>query len=259
MTKMSMPAAIALLLALSSCTSQTGPDANVEVFKTPEQAGDYRRQRLLSDWGDLAARIANAERPDVRASKATDGFELICSAEGVQRRIDLAPVREQIEAAAGKEREPIRAFLLKEMPKLDRDRLIKIGFSGARAKLWPDLANAKQLGEMGIPGQSEKPIARAVVVDLFNVPVMRWPGSEARTAIDVGVAREWGVPEDQVIAAAMENLKRSVEGPGILFETIDLPGMGKYGSLRGGAEAAVVLLPEFLAQVRKQWNTTDDL
>ena len=31
------------------------------------------------------------------------------------------------------------------------------------------------------------------------------------------------------------------------FETMDLPGMGRYGTLRGGVDASVVLLPEFLA------------
>ena len=248
-----------LVIGVSACTSQTGPDANTEVFKTPEQAGDYRRQRLRSDWADLAARIANAERPDIRTIRASDGFALLASADGVQRRIDLTPISEQLSDGQGKEREPIRIYLARELPKLDRDRLIAIGFARAQPLLWPHLANSKQLSEMGVAGRDEKPIARQVVVDLFNVPVARWPGSEARSAIDSGVARDWKIPEEEIIAAAMQNLRRSIEGTGIAFETQDLPGMGRYGSLRGATDPAVVLLPEFLTQVRQQWNTTDDL
>jgi hypothetical protein len=253
---------LCLLLAaisISGCTSQTGPDANTDVFKTPEEAGAHRRQRLMSDWADLAARIANAERPDVRTIKAPQGFGLLASADGVERRIDLSPLTEQLTSSQGKERDVIRSYLARELPALDRDRLVKMGFERARPLLWPQLANSKQLSEMGVAGRKEPPIAQRVVVDLYAVPVARWPGSDARTALDSGVASAWKVSDDEVIAAARGNLKSSVAEGGLAFETVDLPGMGRYGSLRGSSDAAVVLLPEFLAQVRKQWNTTDDL
>ena|SRR5687768_1675328 len=242
-----------------ACNPQTGPDANTDVFKTPEEATEYRRARLMSDWADLAARIANAERPDVRTIKAPQGFALLASADGVERRIDLTPLTVQLTGSQTREREVIRNYLARELPALDRDRLLKIGFDKARPLLWPQLANTKQLSEMAIPGRQETPIAQRVVVDLYAVPVARWPGSEARTAVDSGVAAAWKVSDDDVIAAARGNLKSSVEGGGLAFETVDLPGMGRYGSLRGSSDAAVVLLPEFLAAVRKQWNTTDDL
>jgi hypothetical protein len=249
---------ILLPIALASCSPQTGPDANVEVFRTPEQANEYRRQKLHNDWQDLATRIANAERPDIRTIK-TDGFALLASADGVQRRIDLAPMAEQLAAAQGKEREPIRAFLAKELPALDRDRLLALGFERAKPRLAIQLANSKQLAEMGVPGRREAPIAEQVVINLFAVPVARWSMSDATTAIDPDVAGQWKVTEDQVLAAAKENVKRAFTQSPDLFDTTDLPGMGRYGSLRTSADPAVVLLPEFLAHVRKQWNTTDDL
>jgi hypothetical protein len=242
----------------SSCTSQTGPDANVEVFKTPEEAGAYRRQKLVSEWQELAARIANAERPDIRTGKV-DTFALSSSADGVERRIDLTPLAESLSGNPGKERETIWGFVSKELQALDRDRLIRIGFERARPMIWPQLANGKHLSELGIPGRREGPVAAQVVINLYNVPVVRWPDGEGRTAIDSGVVSEWKVSEDQVIAAGLENLKRAFERNSDVFDTVDLPGMGRYGSLRSGADAAVVLLPEFLAKVRKTWGTADDV
>jgi hypothetical protein len=245
-------------LCLPSCTSQTGPDSNVEVFKTPEEAGAYRRQKLVAEWQELAARIANAERPDIRTGKA-DQFALMSSADGVQRRIDLSPLAESLSGNTGKERDILWQFLSKELAALDRDRLIQMGFERARPMIWPHLANSKQLSEMGITGRREAPVATQVVVNLYNVPVVRWPDTEARAAIDSGVVSEWKVPEDQVIAAGLENLKRSFEKSSDVYDTVDLPGMGRYGSFRSGSDAAVVLLPQFLAHVRKNWNTSDDL
>jgi hypothetical protein len=112
---------------------------------------------------------------------------------------------------------------------------------------------------MGIPGQREAPIADPLVINLYAVPVARWPLGDARTAIVPGVASQWKVSEAQVLAAATENVKRSFTRSPDVFDTVDLPGMGRYGSLRTGADPAIVLLPEFLAHVRKQWNTADDL
>src|SRR5689334_6841781 len=58
------------VLCSTGCSSQTGPDANTGVFKTPEQAGEARRQKLMLDWQEMALRIANADRPDIRTIKA---------------------------------------------------------------------------------------------------------------------------------------------------------------------------------------------
>src|SRR3954471_16799673 len=95
-----------VLLPLSQgCSSQTGPDSNPDVFKTPEQAQASRKAKLLLDWQEMTERIANAERPDVHTTKA-EGFAIKMSADGIDRSIDLTPLHDQLTANTGKEREP---------------------------------------------------------------------------------------------------------------------------------------------------------
>ena len=43
------------------------------------------------------------------------------------------------------------------------------------------------------------------------------------------------------------------------FDTLDLPGLGRYGTLRSGVDPSVLLLREFLASVRREWKTDSDL
>jgi hypothetical protein len=250
------------VIAVGGCTSQTGPDTNTGVFKTPEQAADARRQKLLLDWQEMALRIANADRPDVRTIKPPAGFALMMSADGVEQTVDLSPLTEQLTSAVGREREPLRAYLAQKWPAFDRARLKAIGFERARPMLRPVLANMKQLGAMTLVDTRQPPITNRVVTDLNWVPVVRWPGTEsAQTAVDAELARAWGVSADQVGATALANLKAEFEREkGMTFETVDLPALGRYGTLRGGADAAAyLLLPEWLASVRREWKTTDDL
>jgi hypothetical protein len=247
------------LLLLLGCSSQTGPDSNPEVFKTVDQASAARKQKLLLDWQEMTMKIANAERPDVRTIKA-EGFAVKMSADGVERTIDLTPLHEKLDQNTGKEREPIRAYLADQFPVLDRARLKAIGFERARPMLRPMLANTKRTGELTPVDTKQPPITNRVVIDLNWVPVVQWPGTQARTAVDADLAGAWGVTGAQVSAAAMENLRRTFaarsEAP---FETIELPGLGRYGTLRSGVDPAVMLLPEFIAAVRAEWKTADDL
>ena len=125
---------LALTLAVVvGCTSETGPDANTGVFKTPEQAADARRAKLLVDWQEMALRIANADRPDVRTIKAPAGFALQMSADGVEQTVDLSPLADRLTSAVGREREPLRAYLAEKLPAFDRARLKAIGFARAKA------------------------------------------------------------------------------------------------------------------------------
>ena len=58
----------------------------------------------------------------------------------------------------------------------------------------------------------------------------------------------------------MANLKSEVASKGAeLFETTRFGPTGQVGTLKPGAEPAVILLPEFLAAVRQAWNTSDSL
>jgi hypothetical protein len=250
-----------VLVGVTGCGGQTGPDSNTEVFKTPEAATAARRAKLQQDWRELAARIANGERPDVQTRQASDGFAIIMSADGVEHRVDLSPLTEKLIGANGKEREPIRAYLAQQWPAMDRARLKKIGFEGARPMLRPLLVNMKQTQALTPAGDAaHAPIVNPVVIDLNWVPVVRWPASGAQTPVEAEVAESWKTPAQTVSAAALENLRKEfTANPTTAFETMDLPGMGRYGTLRSDVDASIVLLPEFLASVRNAWKTKDDL
>ena len=242
------------------CSTETGPDSHTDVFQTASEAAAARRAKVQREWLELASRIANAERPDVK-TRTVDPFSLVLSADGVEQTVDLSPVSEKLAYANGKEREPIRAYLAERWPEFDRARLKAIGFTGARGMLVPYLANMKQTQEMRERAGGREPVTNAVVIDLNWVPVVRWPGTSAQTPVEHEVATAWNVPAKQVSDAALENLRKAfaADGDKPVFETTDLPGQGRYGSLRTGTDAAVILLPEFLASVRKVWKTGDDL
>ncbi len=258
-----LPSSILVLVLLAGCTTQTGPDSHTEVFKTPEQAAAARRDKLRADWQDMAVKINNSDRPDAKTHKhPTQAFALLVQADGVERTIDLSPLAEKMTGAMGKEREPIRALLSREMAAMDRDRLMKMGFDQVKALLYPTLANGKQLQGMWANGATEAPISVRLVIDLNWVPVVRWPGGEAQTAVDPSVAKAWVVNESLVCDAAIGNLKRDFISAGMkqpIYDTVDLPGLGRYGTLRSGMDAGFVLLPEFLTGVRRAWNMEDDL
>jgi hypothetical protein len=246
-------------LAVGGCSTETGPDSHTDVFKTAGEATEARRAKLRQEWLELATRIANAERPDVK-TRRVDPFSLVLSADGVEQTVDLSPLTEKLVNANGREREPILAYLAERWPEFDRARLKAIGFERARPMLTPYLANAKQTQEMREKAGGREPVTNAVVIDLNWVPVVRWPGTSAQTPVEQEVATAWNAPAKRVSEAALENLRKAfVAGDRSVVETTDLPGQGRYGSLRTGVDAAVVLLPEFLAAVRKEWKTTDDI
>ena len=251
---------VLVLATANGCSSETAPDSNTGVFQTPEKAAGARRQKLELDWQELALKIANAERPDIKTIKAP-GFAIKMSADGVERTIDLAPLTERLTSAFGREREPIREYLAEQVPPLDRARLKALGFERAKRMLHVQLANTKQTAAMTLPDTKQAPITNRVVIDLNWAPVVRWPGTaSAQTPVDAELVAAWGVSADQVSEAALANLRAALANEGnTTFETVDLPGMGRYGSLRGGADAAYLILPEWLAGVRKAWGTTDDL
>jgi hypothetical protein len=150
--------------------------------------------------------------------------------------------------------------LAEKVPAFDRARLAKLGFERVKAMLHPELFNMRQKAALAARDTGQPPIANQVVIDLNWVPMVRWPGSDARTAVDAAMAAAWKVPVTEVNAAAMENLKKEfasrTQSP---IETTDLPGLGHYGSLRGGVDPSVILLRDFVEAVRKEWRTTDDL
>jgi hypothetical protein len=252
--------AAGVVAGVGGCSTETGPDSHTDVFQTAGEAAAARRAKLRRDWLELASRIANAERPDVK-TRMVDPFSLVLSADGVEQTVDLTPISEKLAYANGKEREPIRAFMAERWTEFDRARLKAIGFERARGMLVPYLANMKQTEEMTSKAGGRAPVTNVVVIDLNWVPVVRWPGTGAQTPVEQEVATAWNVPGKQVSDAALANLRQAfaTNGDKAVFETTELPGQGRYGSLRSGTDASVILLPAFLASVRRAWKTTDDL
>lgn len=255
------PALLLLLgMALISCSSNEGKDANTDVFKTPEQAAATRKEKLLLDWQELTCRIANARRPDIKTQKHPKlGFAILLSADNVEYTIDLNPLASKLIGAAGKERDTIIDYLAKEVPAFDRIRLKAMGFEQASRLLYPVLASDRQTQALATPGLREMPIVNRVVIDLNWLPVIRWPGSEAQTAIDPELVSTWRISEAVVNNAAIANLKRDFIGMAEAYDTIDLPSLGRYGTFKGASPAEFILLPELLTGVRRAWETGDDL
>ena len=55
-----------VFLVAGGCSKQVGPDSNTEVFQTAEQAAAARKEKLLVDWQEMAARIAVGSPQDER-------------------------------------------------------------------------------------------------------------------------------------------------------------------------------------------------
>jgi hypothetical protein len=119
--------------------------------------------------------------------------------------------------------------------------------------LRPYLANGKEAGAW------RGAVVNPVVIDLNWVVVVRWGEGTKGSPVEREVVSAWGVSEQEVNEVALANLRREVGRTESLFQTTELPGLGRYGSLRVGVEASVVLLPEFLSAVRREWKTKDDV
>jgi hypothetical protein len=243
---------LAGVVLVVGCSSQVGSDSHTEVFQTAREAAEARKKKLLVEWQELASKIANGERADVKTRKG-EGFTLVMSADGVERPVDLSPLTERLSSANGKEGAILREYLAGQWPEFDRERLRAMGFEKVKGRLRPYLMNGKEAG--AIP----KALVNPVVIDLNWAPMVRWEESGKGSAVDREVVSAWGVSEREVNEAALANLRGEVGKLGALFQTTDLPGLGRYGSLRPGVEASVVLLPEFLSAVRKEWKSADDV
>ena len=86
-----------LVFTFIGCSTQTGPDSNVQVFRTVDQEGVARRAKLADEWVQLALKFNNADRPDAKTTAhPTQKLAVIASADGVERVIDLSPLSEQL-------------------------------------------------------------------------------------------------------------------------------------------------------------------
>jgi hypothetical protein len=236
------------------------PDSNIEVFQTVDEVAAARQIRRSQIWQETAAAMVQTERPDLSASPTADMFAITVEADGVRRDIDLMPIAETLFGQSARSTEILREHIGRQLPGFDQKRMARLPLDQVCARIRPMLINARRLDETSEAVTGGVPLpAKNVVADLYWLPAVRWQESGGGPATPVGpeALKAWQISLEELQRIAMENLRGEVRGE--LFETSTIGSAGKTGHLKRGVEAAVVLLPEFLREVRGAWNTEGDL
>jgi hypothetical protein len=248
--------AAALGLVASWGCDSSGNDSNPQVFRNADQVAAGRRARQLREWQETAVVVVQQERPGVKAT-ATGQLSVAVEADGVREAYDLSPVQDQLQARSGQAASIIAEYLRPRLSQFDQARLARQPFDQVKPKLRPMLLSADQLAELKTD-VSPDPFAatNTVVVGVYWVPAVRTT-PEILAPVSPRPAVVWKVTPQELSAASMENVAAEVkEG---IFETTSFGSLGRVGNLKAGVEPGVVLTPKFLAEVRKEWKTDDEL
>jgi|GEM_PF-5388836 len=237
------------LLAVMGCGGSRDPDVNPQVFQTAERARAQREARQQAAWAELAVSILKTDRPDVSASAAVP-FAVDIEAGGHKQNIDLMPLEAALSVRDANASAILRAHLQEAVAEFDQQRLTQMGFEGAKKLLSPHLMSTAEMAGSAVPHQ---PTALA---GLVWIVVARWSG-EHHTPVGEPLLAAWKVSIEQVRKAAMENLASTLDVS--LIVTTPFGPAGKIGNLRPDANAAVILLPQFLELVRKTWDCRENL
>jgi hypothetical protein len=99
-----------------------------------------------------------------------------------------------------------------------------------------------------------------VVANLYRVTVIRRP-PPASTLVPVtaALADAWQAALAEIDSAAMQNLRDGLATAGDFIEVLAFGPRGRSGTLKANVDPAVILLPEFLAAVQREWKTSDNL
>jgi hypothetical protein len=253
----------ALLLWIGGCGGSAGTDSHTEVFKTADAVATDRLQKQLEAHKELAVSVLRFSRHDVEA-KAAQGTTITVSADGVTQPIDLAPIEQELLHHQNEERAILRRYLDEQLRPFDLERLKILGFDRARAMAGFTLVNSHDLTDLQKQAGDSPLRSVKLVSDLYRVTVIRRADPTAAAAVIVPVTASlteaWDASPTAVDAAAMENLRGVLSATGDnLVETLAFGIRGKSGSLKSGVDPAVIVLPEFLAAVRKAWKTQDNL
>ena len=247
---------IPMLLLAGGC-GDTPPDTNIEVFQTIDEAVVARRAQQAKIWQETAASMIQTDRPDVKASPG-EAFSVAVEADGVRHAIDLSPVADSLSAQNARSNEILREHVRRQLPVFDQQRMAKLPLEQVRSRIRPMLINGKRLDEMSTSVTGGVPLpAKHVVADLYYLPAVRWQPGGVASPVGPQALRAWQLSVDEVDRLAMDNLRGELNGE--LFETSGIASTGKVGYLKRGVEAGVVLLPEFLARVRTDWGTQENL
>ena len=254
--------ALAGVLALAGCEGANTPDANPQVFQTIQSVADQRRIQQQAVWKDVAVDALKVDRPDLQATPGEE-FSVTLSADGVTRVVDLTPAWDLLVAQPERATQILRNQLTTELPAFDQQRMMALTPERVRGMVRPMLLTGREADDFSRSAAAASEgdaVPRTVVsADLYWAPAIRWEAG-TKTPVSQNALRTWKLERAEVEAAAMANLKNEVASKGAeWFETTRFGPTGQVGTLKPGAEPAVILLPEFLATVRRAWNTSDSL
>ena len=250
-------AVFALMALAAGCPPRTGPDSHTEVFLTPDQIRAQREAKLIAQWKVTAVSLVKGERPDIVAS-ATDPFGVTLGADGQTMAVDLLPLKPALLAPNANSEEILRPPLMARVVAFDQQRLAALGYQRARAMLAPRLIAAEEATQLAANlGEATLPRLRSLPAGGHWTPVVCWPGSDHFAALSSLVIKAWSIDPPMIEQQALDNIRGQVDEQAI--RTMPLGLDGKLGVLQSPTNAAVVLRPEFLALVRRTWQTDDDL
>lgn len=248
------------LLMTAGCATTPDEDMNTQVFRTPEELLAARTARQRETWKELAATLLQEERPGV--SVATSGeLSVIVSADGAQATFDLAPIEDLLTAQSDRADIIIRDHFRKSLDRFDQARLARWPYARAQPLLRPMFISASQVAGLNQDGGSADPTSTPAI---HNYPGgIRWivaiqwqPG--ILSPIGPSALSAWNKPVEELRSTALTNVAAEVANHEF-FDTTPFGAIGRVGALRPGINPAVVLSPEFLAAVRKQWQISGDL
>jgi hypothetical protein len=99
-----------------------------------------------------------------------------------------------------------------------------------------------------------------VVANLYRVTVIRRPPpASTQVPVTAALADAWQAAPGEIDAAAMQNLRDGLATASDFVETTTFGPSGRSGALKGNVDPAVILLPEFLAAIQREWKTSDNL
>ena len=245
------------------CATTPEEDSHTEVFRTPEELLAARTAKQRDSWRQLAVTLLQEERPGVAAAPARD-LTITASADGAQTTFDLAPIEHLLIAQSDRADIIMRDHFQKTLAAFDQARLSRWPYERAKPLLRPMFITGPQLADLSASHAAPAPANPASTPAIHNFPAgIRWvvaiqwqPGM--LTPVGSPALSAWNKPLEELKAAALTNVAAEVANHEF-FDTTPFGALGRVGALKPGTNPAVVLSPEFLAAVRKQWQISGDL
>jgi hypothetical protein len=246
---------VVFIVLMIGCTEPATPDSNTHVFKTVDEVAAERKAAQEKNWKQSAMDVLREERPDVAANPEKD-LEISIFADGIRQRIDLSELAPALTAQPDKTFPILREHLGRQLVPFDQERLAHMSLQSVSKRIRPMLANGADVQDLSVQLGSTTP-TKTIFGDLYWIAVVRWEAPRPATPIGPKVMAAWNVSIDNLNKLALTNLAgEAVEGT---FEVTSFATLGKVGTLKGTADPAIVLSPNFLSAARKALDTSDNL